>query len=417
MNSTQSLIATLNTILGIIIVAIIILGGTLIFILMKKKMNGNKKIGDNKQDKESKDKGVTKLQNIESVEKFLDFDEVIDNMIVRKGRKQYLMVIECKGVNYDLLGEEEKIAVENGFVQFLNTLKGPIQLYVQTTTLNLKDIVEKYRAKVAEIAEEIEKLDIQLQKEKQKGNEKIVKRIEFDRRRKLNVLEYGTDISEYVARMSQNRNVLRQNTYLIISYYTAEFGGEIANYSKEEVDNIAFSELYTKAQTLIRSIAASGVTGRVMESEELVELLYVAYNRDDSEIFNLDKAVEGDYSRLYSTAKDVLDKKKELLEEQIVEQASDLAVKSIKRADKIRRLRLEHQNEIKQVAMDFVEEYKLEMDKDLYDETKRQIKKTDFEAEEEKRKQKAELLKKQKMEMLKKQKAQAKHMQSKKTAK
>ena len=269
----------------------------------------------------------------------------------------------------------------------------------------------------AEIAEEIEKLDIQLQKEKQKGNEKIVKRIEFDRRRKLNVLEYGTDISEYVARMSQNRNVLRQNTYLIISYYTAEFGGEIANYSKEEVDNIAFSELYTKAQTLIRSIAASGVTGRVMESEELVELLYVAYNRDDSEIFNLDKAVEGDYSRLYSTAKDVLDKKKELLEEQIVEQASDLAVKSIKRADKIRRLRLEHQNEIKQVAMDFVEEYKLEMDKDLYDETKRQIKKTDFEAEEEKRKQKAELLKKQKMEMLKKQKAQAKHMQSKKTAK
>ena len=39
MNSTQSLIATLNTILGIIIVAIIILGGTLIFILMKKKMN------------------------------------------------------------------------------------------------------------------------------------------------------------------------------------------------------------------------------------------------------------------------------------------------------------------------------------------------------------------------------------------
>lgn len=417
MNSTESLIATLNTILGIIIVAIIILGGTLIFVLMKKKMNGNKKSGDKNQEKDSKDKGVTKLQNIESVEKFLDFDEVIDNMIVRKGRKQYLMVIECKGINYDLLGEEEKIAVENGFVQFLNTLKGPIQLYVQTTTLNLKDIVEKYRSKVAEIAEEIEKLDIQLQKEKQKGNDKIVKRIEFDRRRKLNVLEYGTDISEYVARMSQNRNVLRQNTYLIISYYTAEFGGEISNYSKEEVDNIAFSELYTKAQTLIRSIAASGVTGRVMESEELVELLYVAYNRDDSEIFNLDKAVEGDYSRLYSTAKDVLDKKKELLEEQIVEQASDLAVKSIKRADKIRRLRLEHQNQIKQVAMDFVEEYKLEMDKDLYDETKRQIKKTDFETEEEKRKQKAEMIKKQKAEILRKQKAQAKHMQSKKTVK
>lgn len=389
MGNTESLIAIISTILGIVIVAIVILGGTLIFVLMKRKSKANIIKDENSQDNSSKEKGSTKLQNIESMEKFLDFDEVVDNMIVRKGRKQYLMVVECKGVNYDLLGEEEKIAVENGFVQFLNTLKGPIQLYVQTTTLNLRDIVEKYRTKVAEIAEEIQKLDIQLQKEKQKGNDKVVKRIEFDRRRKMNVLDYGTDISEYVARMSQNRNVLRQNTYLIIPYYTAEFGGEIANYSKEEVDNIAFSELYTKAQTLIRSIAASGVSGRVMESEELVELLYVAYNRDDSEIFSLDKAAEGDYTRLYSTAKDVLDKKKELLEEQILDEASTLAAKSIRRADKIRRLRLQHQNEIKEKAIDFVEDYKLEMDKDLYDETKRQIKKTDYKQEEEKRKQKA----------------------------
>ncbi|HOZ55144.1 MAG TPA: hypothetical protein PK993_03805 [Clostridia bacterium] len=388
MGSTEGLIALISTILGIIIVAIIILGGTLIFVLMKRKNRANVLADDNHLDNSIKEKGTTKLQNIESMEKFLDFDEVVDNMIVRKGRKQYLMVVECKGVNYDLLGEEEKISVENGFVQFLNTLKGPIQLYVQTTTLNLKDIVEKYRQRVAEIGEEIQKLDIQLQKEKQKGNEKIVKRIEFDRRRKMNVLEYGTDISEYVGRMSQNRNVLRQNTYLIIPYYTVEFGGEISNYSKEEVDNIAFSELYTKAQTLIRSIAASGVSGRVMESEELVELLYVAYNRDDSEIFSLDRAVEGDYSRLYSTAKDVLEKKKELLDEQIIDQASTLAAKSIKRADKIRRLRLQHQNDIKQKAMELVEDYKLEMDQDLYDETKRQIKKTDFKLEEEKRRQK-----------------------------
>ena len=395
MGGTDNLIGLITTILGIIIVVIIALGGTVIFLLMRNKNKRNMISDENSSNDSKSSKDTTKLQNIESVEKFLDFDEVIDNMIVRKGRKQYLMVVECKGINFDLLGEEEKIAVENGFVQFLNTLKGPIQLYVQTTTLNLKDIVEKYRAKVAEVADEIQKLEIQLQKEKQKGNEKVIRRIEFDKRRKMNVLEYGTDISEYVARMSQNRNVLRQNTYLIIPYYTAEFGGDISNYSKEEVDNIAFSELYTKSQTLIRSIAASGVTGRVMESEELVELLYVAYNRDDSEIFSLDKAIEGDYSRLYSTAKDVLEKKGELLQEQILDQASDLAARSIRRADKIRRLRLQHQNEIKAKAMDFVEEYKLEMDQDLYDETKRQVKKTDFVQEEEKRKAKAQQLKQQ----------------------
>ena len=382
---SEAIMNLLITILTIIIIAIFVIGGLIIFILMKNK---NKNIISTKSNSENTDKSSkekTKLQNIESVEKFLNFDEVVDNMIVRKGRKQYLMIIECKGVNYDLLGEDEKIAVENGFVQFLNTLKGPIQLYVQTTTLNLKDIVEKYKEKVDEVAAEIDKLDIQLRKEKQKGNDKLVQRIEFDRRRKMNVLEYGTDISNYVARMSQNRNVLKQNTYIIIPYYTAEFGGEIANYSKEEVDNIAFSELFTKAQTLIRGIAAAGVSGRVMESEEIVQLLYVAYNRDDSEIFNLNKAIEGDYTRLYSTAKDVLEKKKELLEEQILDQAADLAAKSIKRADKVRRLRLQHQNEIKEKALEFVEDYKLEMDQDLYSETQKQIKKMDYKQEEEKR--------------------------------
>ena len=55
---------------------------------------------------------------IDSIYKFMEFDEVLDNMIVRKGRKQYAMVIECKGINYDLLSEDEKNAVESGFIEF-----------------------------------------------------------------------------------------------------------------------------------------------------------------------------------------------------------------------------------------------------------------------------------------------------------
>jgi hypothetical protein len=39
------------------------------------------------------------------------------------------------------MSEKEKIAVEEGFVQFLNTLRFPVQIYVQSRTLNLKDII------------------------------------------------------------------------------------------------------------------------------------------------------------------------------------------------------------------------------------------------------------------------------------
>ena len=170
----------------------------------------------------------------------------------------------------------------------------------------------------------------------------MVRKLEFDRRRKINILEYGQDVTGYVARLSQNRNVLQQNTYVAVAYYTSEFGGEIANYSKEEINNIAFSELYTRAQTLIRGLAASGVSGRVINSEELAELLYIAYNRDDSDLISIRKSVEEQYDSLYNTAKDVLDKQKEMIEQKIDKEAMDLTSQSIAKADNILKLREEN---------------------------------------------------------------------------
>ena len=206
----------------------------------------------------------------------------------------------------------------------------------------------------------------------------LVRRLEFEKRRKMNILEYGLDVTNYVSRLSQNRNVLQQNTYLVLSYYKNEIGGEVNNYSREEIENIAFSELYTRAQTLIRGLSASGVTGRVLNSEELAELLYIAYNREDSELINIRKSVDAQYDSLYNTAKDVFDKQKEIIEKKLDKEAIDLTAKSIKKADKELRLRRNNQEEIKERALNYVEAYKNDMTEELYDETKKQIAKADF---------------------------------------
>ncbi len=49
----------------------------------------------------------------------------------------------------------------------------------------------------------------------------------------------------------------------------------------------------------------------MLNSNDLVDLLYVAYNRDDAEVYGVDKAIESGYDELYSTAPDVVDKKDE----------------------------------------------------------------------------------------------------------
>ena len=376
-------IGVIYTIIIVCVLAMIMLIGIAIFMYMK---NSDKSESTSMGNSSNSKGAQTKTQGIESMSKFLEFEEIIDSMIVRKNRQQYVMVIQCKGVNYDLLGSEEKIAVENGFIQFLNTLRFPVQLYVQTRSLNLKDSIDKYTEKIDQIKEQIAKLDVQIKKEKANERPDLVRRMEFDRRRKMNILEYGMDITNYVEKMSQNRNVLQQNTYLIVTYYTAEFGGEIANYSKEEVNNIAFSELYTRAQTAIRALASSGVTGRVITSEELAELLYIAYNRDDSELISIKRSIDANYDSLYNTAKDVLEKQKEMIESKIDEEALGLAAKSITRADRIRKIREEHKKEIKERALQYVEDYKNEMTEDLYTETKRQIEKADLTQEQRRKK-------------------------------
>ncbi|MBR3153189.1 MAG: hypothetical protein IKF52_06310, partial [Clostridia bacterium] len=320
----------------------------------------------------------------ESIFKFMEFDEIKDNMIIRKNKTQYIMILQCQGINYDLMSEEEKMAVEQGFVQFLNTLTFPIQLYVQTRSLNLRDIIDDYKTRVSDIANDIEKLDTRISAAKTKGNEKLIQRLKAEKERKMRVLEYGTDISDNVARMSLNKNVLQQKTYVIVSYFSAEFSGA-DNATPEELDNIAFSELYTRCQSVARSLMSSEVSSRVLDSEELAELLYVAYNRDDSELVQFSKALDAQYDALYTTGKDVIQKRKEQIEAQINEEAIELATESIVKADKYRYIdAIKKQQKVKEKALEMIEDYKDQMDEVIYEGAKREIEKADLSETEEK---------------------------------
>ena len=356
-------------VLACVLVLIILLGGIYFVISSREK----KRQAEQQKEMERYLAGSLSVP-VTSMNEFMEFDEVKDNMIIRRNRTQYVMAIQCQGVNYDLLSEEEKLAVEEGFIQFLNTLRFPIQLYVQTRTLNLKDIIEEYRSRMKEKKDEIEKLRLKLDQVKLTGNLDQIDRLEFDIRRKENVFEYGVDISEYIARLSLNSNILQQKTYVIVSYYASEVG-EGSNISKEELDSRCFSELYTRCQSVIRTLASAEVQGRILSSEELAELLYVAYNREDAENLQLSKVLDAEYDSLYNKGKDILLKRQEQLDEQIQLEAIDLATDSILEADRKRREKEElRRMEVQEKALNLLEQYKGQMDPELYEESTKEVK-------------------------------------------
>ena len=82
---------------------------------------------------------------------------------------------------------------------------------------------------------------------------------------------------------------------------------------------------------MIRTLSACSISGKILSSEELIELLYVAYNRDESETFGIDKAMQAGYDDLYSTAPDVFEKKIKALNQTIHDRAIDLANETVEK--------------------------------------------------------------------------------------
>ena len=288
---------------------------------------------------------TTKSYTVESVFDFMEFDKIEDNMIITKKGTKYVMVVECQGVNYDLMSEVEKNAVEEGFIQFLNTLRHPVQIYTQTRTINLENSIQTYRSKVQEIESQLEKEKLQYDKMVNSGNytDEEIKAAFYELTKTTNLYEYGKDIIYTTEKMSLNKNVLNQKYYVVIPYYPEELGEN--NFDRQEITNLAFSELYTRAQSIIRTLGVCGVNGRVLNSNDLVDLLYVAYNRDDAEVYGVDKAIESGYDELYSTAPDVVDKKMRALNEQIERKAFDKANEKVIEAKSEKELAYEKKEE------------------------------------------------------------------------
>ncbi len=382
----MNMIPMLQLLIGLIFMVMIILIAILVYI-SRPKQEKNEIITSENEQNSNKDK---KLQNYgrfqgellpESILDFLEFDEIVDNMIVRKKGTQYVMILQCNGVNYDLMSEQEKIGVEEGFVQFLNTLRFPVQLYVQSRTLNLRDIIATYKERVDTLASEIEKLDAKIAQAKAQGNKAVREKLEFERRRKVNVLEYGINITDYVEKLSSNQNILQQKTYVVISYYSAEIGGNLENFSKEELYNMCFSELYTRCQNLASSLANSQITSKILDSEELSELLYIAYNRDESELLQFSKALDAQYDSLYTTGKDVLQKKQEKLDREINSDAIDVTAASILKADKKKQQedlmqQFDKDQKVRERAIELLENYEDQLDPKVYKMAKTEINKT-----------------------------------------
>ena len=351
MSNPEQLIPILVGIAVVLVIVIFILLGVWIFVVSKEKRKS-------KENKENENVDTNGIYNINSIMNFMEFEKVEDNMIIQKNGK-YLMVIECQGINFDLMSEMEMTSVEQGFIEFLNTLKYEIQIYVQTRTVNLEQSLQEYKLKFRDIEDKYNVLQnkyLQM-KEAEPGiySEKDIYKAYTEFVRQRNKYEYTKDIIADTEKNSLNSNVLHKKYYIIIAYYEDEVNTQ--NYSKDEIQNMIFNELYTRARSIMRTLTRCEVNTKILDSRALVELLYNAYNREDADVFSAKMAMNAGFDALYSTAPDVLDKRMKLINKQIEDEGLKVANEAINeaRSDKEMMIRIREEN-AKNLIFDFAEQ-------------------------------------------------------------
>ena len=315
----------------LIVILVLVLSFVLFWMWYKEKVKKTKTVGTNNARDEAEEKRAKK-----SLFDFMEFDTIEDNMIVQDGGKRYLMVIECKGVNYDLLSSVEKNSVEQGFIGFLNTLKFEIQLYIQTRKVNLAQSTMRYR-------ERLKMIEMDMREEEQKYQDMVregtASRDEILRElkevtKKKNLYEYGKDIIENTEQMSEDSDLTTKEYYIVVPYYTDEITSA-GEYDKREIGSMAFSELYTRAQSLVNTLTECDVRGKILTSRELVELLFISYNREQHDTYDFDAYMNSSgFDSFYSVTQDVLQKRMEALDEEIERKARDKALEAFSRVNK-----------------------------------------------------------------------------------
>lgn len=249
---------------------------------------------------------------------FMHFDKIANDMIYQKNGERYTMVIECKGINYELMSEIEQMAVEEGFVTFLNTLKFPIQLYVQTRSVDLGENIKVYKERVKQFADMQSEATAKYNEAEDDIDvpEEEILRLKQEKVKYTNIAEYVNDITRYVERMALNKYMLQRKFYVIISYNKSEIA-TTEKFTKEEYEDLCYRELYTRAQGIIGSLVSCSVQGRILSSNELAQLIYISLNKDDERAMDIKKALDAGFYRLYTTSDDVREKRKALIDEQI----------------------------------------------------------------------------------------------------
>lgn len=208
--------------------------------------------------------------NPNSTQNALLISEVRDGIVIMNDGS-FRAVVMCQSINFDLMSPAEREAVEFSYQGFLNSLYFPIQIFIRSQKIDLRPYLEK----LDKIRSQQENMLLGLLTE---------------------------DYIAFLGYIAQQTNIMDKKFYVVIRYpdldenlrsalkqSTGFFTGALELFSptksphvviNESVLEKAKTELRNRVQAVLQGLNQCGIQALPLDTEELIELYYNAYNPD-----------------------------------------------------------------------------------------------------------------------------------------
>jgi type IV secretory pathway VirB4 component len=213
----------------------------------------------------AKDSTNTKHANPNSTQNSLQINEIRDGIVIMNDGS-FRAVVMVKSINFDLMSAQEREGVEYAYQGFLNSLYFPIQIFIRSQKVDIGPYLDKL--------------------------EKI--RGEHDNMLLALLMD---DYINFMDNLAAQTNIMDKKFYICIPYFPGVDAQKAVQSSKniltgifgkkEQVITIdettlenAKDELRNRTQAVLGGLSQAGVLGLPLDTQELIELYYDAYNPD-----------------------------------------------------------------------------------------------------------------------------------------
>ena len=199
-----------------------------------------------------------------STQRYIDIAQIQDDVVVMKDGTMRAVIL-TSSLNFSLKSEQEQNATVGSYIQFLNSLKFPIQIVIQSRKLNIENYLASLDQKYREQTNELLKLQI-------------------------------ADYRNFVAELIELGEIMSKRFYVVVPYapgsdtqrsFMDRFQALFIPATRVTLQRSRFLErrkqLMQRVDLILGGLQGMGLNSVVLKTQNLIELYYESYNPDISE--------------------------------------------------------------------------------------------------------------------------------------